>query len=114
MVWPVGLFEPGIAFVTNRLGDVLAYPDGFGLLARPSGLLDSDSPSLTRNVLTLLFRDRLVRDHGAKAAFPPPSISTWTPRRSRAGSPGTPVRYWHRLSTGPEAGGSPPLRRSGH
>ncbi|WP_250285474.1 MULTISPECIES: helix-turn-helix domain-containing protein [unclassified Frankia] len=51
-------FEPGIAFITNRLGDVLAYTDGFDLLARPSGLLDSDSPSLTRFVFT----DRRARE----------------------------------------------------
>jgi DNA-binding XRE family transcriptional regulator len=44
--------EPGIAFVTNRLGDVLAYTSGFDLLARPAGLLDSPSPSLTRFVFT--------------------------------------------------------------
>jgi transcriptional regulator with XRE-family HTH domain len=42
--------EPGIAFVTNRLGDVLAYTNGFELLARPSGLLDADRPNLTRFV----------------------------------------------------------------
>ena len=29
--------EPGIAFVTNRLGDLLAYTSGFDLLARPAG-----------------------------------------------------------------------------
>jgi transcriptional regulator with XRE-family HTH domain len=44
--------EPGIAFVTNRLGDVLAYTRGFDLLARPTGLLDSPSPNLTRFVFT--------------------------------------------------------------
>jgi transcriptional regulator with XRE-family HTH domain len=44
--------EPGIAFVTNRLGDVLAYTSGFDLLARPAGLLDSPAPSLTRFVFT--------------------------------------------------------------
>ena len=44
--------EPGNAFVTNRLGDVLAYTSGFELLARPTGLLDLPSPSLTRFVFT--------------------------------------------------------------
>jgi transcriptional regulator with XRE-family HTH domain len=53
--------EPGIAFVTNRLGDVLAYTSGFDLLARPAGLLDSPSPSLTRFVFT---------DEGARRVFP--------------------------------------------
>lgn len=54
-------FEPGIAFVTNRLGDVLAYTSGFDLLARPCGLLDPPSPSLTRFVFT---------DKRARHAFP--------------------------------------------
>jgi DNA-binding XRE family transcriptional regulator len=44
--------EPGIAFVTNRLGDVLAHTSGFDLLARPTGLLESPSPNLTRFVFT--------------------------------------------------------------
>lgn len=44
--------EPGVAFVTNRLGDVLAYTSGFDLLARPAGLLDSPAPNLTRFVFT--------------------------------------------------------------
>jgi hypothetical protein len=45
-------FEPGIALVTNRLGDVLAYTSGFDLIARPTGLLDADRPNLTRFVFT--------------------------------------------------------------
>ena len=45
-------FEPGIAFVTNRLGDVLAHTTGFDLIARPTGLLDPDQPNLTRFVFT--------------------------------------------------------------
>ncbi len=44
--------EPGIAFVTNRMGDVLAYTSGFDLIARPAGLLDTDHPNLTRFVFT--------------------------------------------------------------
>jgi transcriptional regulator with XRE-family HTH domain len=52
------LLEPGIAFVTNRLGDVLAYTSGFELLARPSGLLDADRPNLTRFV----FADTRARE----------------------------------------------------
>lgn len=51
-------FEPGFAFITNRLGDVLAYTDGFELLARPAGLLDADRPNLTRFVFT----DRRARE----------------------------------------------------
>ena len=31
-------FEPGIAMLTNRLGDVLAHTRGFDELARPTGL----------------------------------------------------------------------------
>jgi transcriptional regulator with XRE-family HTH domain len=57
----LALLEPGIAFVTNRLGDVLAYTSGFDLLARPAGLLDSSQPSLTRFVFT---------DQRALRAFP--------------------------------------------
>jgi transcriptional regulator with XRE-family HTH domain len=53
--------EPGIAFVTNRLGDVLAHTSGFDLLARPTGLLDSPSPNLTRFVFT---------DERARSVFP--------------------------------------------
>jgi len=53
--------EPGIAFVTNRIGDVLAHTSGFDLLARPTGLLDSPSPNLTRFVFT---------DERARRVFP--------------------------------------------
>jgi len=53
--------EPGIAYVTNRLGDVLAHTSGFDLLARPAGLLDSPSPNLTRFVFT---------DERARRVFP--------------------------------------------
>ncbi len=42
--------DPGIAYVTNRLGDLLAYTDSFDLLARPVGLLDAPHPNLTRFV----------------------------------------------------------------
>jgi transcriptional regulator with XRE-family HTH domain len=45
-------FEPGAALVTNRLGDVLAYTTGFDVIARPTGLLDSEDPNLTRFVFT--------------------------------------------------------------
>lgn len=44
--------EPGAAFVTNRLGDVLAHTSGFALVAGPTGLLDSPRPNLTRYVFT--------------------------------------------------------------
>jgi len=44
--------EPGIALVTNRLGDVLAHTSGFDLLARRSGLLDAPLPNLTVFVFT--------------------------------------------------------------
>ncbi|HVQ92912.1 MAG TPA: helix-turn-helix domain-containing protein [Mycobacteriales bacterium] len=53
--------EPGIALVTNRLGDVLAYTSGFDLIARPTGLLDADRPNLTRFVFT---------DDRARGTFP--------------------------------------------
>jgi transcriptional regulator with XRE-family HTH domain len=57
----LGQLEPGVAFVTNRLGDVLAYTSGFDLLARRTGLLDSPSPNLTRFVFT---------DDRARSVFP--------------------------------------------
>jgi transcriptional regulator with XRE-family HTH domain len=50
--------EPAAAMVTNRLGDVLAHTSGFDVLARPSGLLDTARPNLTRFVFT----DRRARD----------------------------------------------------
>jgi transcriptional regulator with XRE-family HTH domain len=53
--------EPGIALVTNRLGDVLAYTSGFDLLARPTGLLDTPMPNVTRFVFT---------DDRARSVFP--------------------------------------------
>jgi len=46
------LLEPGIAFVTNRLGDVLAHTSGFATVMRDTGLLDGDEPNLTRYVFT--------------------------------------------------------------
>lgn len=46
------LLEPGIAVVTNRLGDVLARTSGYETLVRDSGLLDLESPNLTRYVFT--------------------------------------------------------------
>ncbi|MGK5742556.1 helix-turn-helix domain-containing protein [Micromonospora sp. URMC 103] len=55
------LLEPGVAFVTNRLGDVLAHTGGFELVVRGTGLLDSDEPNLTRYVFT---------DPRARTAFP--------------------------------------------
>ncbi|MDP9794440.1 transcriptional regulator with XRE-family HTH domain [Catenuloplanes nepalensis] len=48
----LALLEPGIAFVTNRLGDVLAHTDGFGTVMRDTGLLDAEEPNLTRYVFT--------------------------------------------------------------
>ncbi|MEV6544163.1 helix-turn-helix domain-containing protein [Streptomyces sp. NPDC051665] len=46
------LLEPGIAVVTNRLGDVLAHTGGYEAVTRGSGLLDADAPNLTRYVFT--------------------------------------------------------------
>jgi transcriptional regulator with XRE-family HTH domain len=46
------LLEPGIALVTNRLGDVLAHTGGYEALTRGTGLLDADTPNLTRYVFT--------------------------------------------------------------
>ncbi|GAB3393539.1 hypothetical protein GCM10027452_39690 [Micromonospora halotolerans] len=55
------LLEPGVAFVTNRLGDVLAHTGGFGLVMGGIGLLDTDEPNLTRFVFT---------DPRARSVFP--------------------------------------------
>ena len=44
--------EPGIAMITNRLGNILAYTSSFELLARPTGLLDEPLPNITRFVFT--------------------------------------------------------------
>ncbi|MFD7409178.1 helix-turn-helix domain-containing protein [Streptomyces sp. NPDC059866] len=46
------LLEPGIAMVTNRLGDVLAHTSGYESVTSGTGLLDSDTPNLTRYVFT--------------------------------------------------------------
>ncbi|WP_225829096.1 helix-turn-helix domain-containing protein [Streptomyces naphthomycinicus] len=46
------LLEPGIALVTNRLGDILARTSGYETLTGGTGLLDGDTPNLTRYVFT--------------------------------------------------------------
>ncbi|MEU6140058.1 helix-turn-helix domain-containing protein [Streptomyces sp. NPDC047081] len=46
------LLEPGIAMVTNRLGDLLAHTGTFEAVTGGSGLLDTDPPNLTRYVFT--------------------------------------------------------------
>ncbi|MEV6944840.1 helix-turn-helix transcriptional regulator [Streptomyces sp. NPDC051172] len=46
------LLEPGIAMVTNRLGDVLAHTSGYASVMNGTGLLDADTPNLTRYVFT--------------------------------------------------------------
>ncbi|MFD3306943.1 helix-turn-helix domain-containing protein [Streptomyces sp. NPDC058694] len=44
------LLEPGIAVVTNRLGDILAHTSAYQSVTNDSGLLDSEAPNLTRYV----------------------------------------------------------------
>jgi transcriptional regulator with XRE-family HTH domain len=46
------LLEPGVAVLTNRVGDVLAHTTGFELLTRAAGLLEPEQPNLTRYVFT--------------------------------------------------------------
>ncbi|WHT20662.1 helix-turn-helix transcriptional regulator [Crossiella sp. CA-258035] len=46
------LLEPGIAVVTNRLGDLLAWTGGFESVAGAAGVLDAAAPNLTRYVFT--------------------------------------------------------------
>lgn len=53
--------EPGIAVISNRLGDLLAYTRGFQAIAHLAGLLDGERPNLTRFVFT---------DPRAAAVFP--------------------------------------------
>jgi transcriptional regulator with XRE-family HTH domain len=55
------LLEPGVAMVTNRLGDVLAHTSGFAAVMRASGLLDAEEPNLTRYTFT---------DRRARSFFP--------------------------------------------
>ncbi|MEV7024113.1 helix-turn-helix transcriptional regulator [Kitasatospora sp. NPDC093558] len=44
------LLEPGLAAVTNRLGDVLAHTSGYAAVLGAAGLLDDPAPNLTRYV----------------------------------------------------------------
>lgn len=46
------LLEPGIALVTNRLGDILARTSGYESVMDGSGLLDAAAPNLTHYVFT--------------------------------------------------------------
>lgn len=46
------LLEPGIAAVTNRLGDILARTSAYEAVTGGTGLLDADAPNLTRYVFT--------------------------------------------------------------
>jgi len=57
----VRLLEPGVAVVTNRLGDLLAYTSGFALVMDGSGLLEAEQPNLTRYVFC---------DPAARRVFP--------------------------------------------
>jgi len=50
--------EPGLAYVANHLGDLLAWTAGFDRLARPVGLLDGAPPNLVR----FTFLDSRARD----------------------------------------------------
>jgi transcriptional regulator with XRE-family HTH domain len=46
------LLEPGVAVVTNRLGDVLAHTAAYAAVMEGTGLLDAEAPNLTRFVFT--------------------------------------------------------------
>ncbi|GAA1286032.1 helix-turn-helix transcriptional regulator [Streptomyces sp. NBC_01474] len=46
------LLEPGIAMVTNRLGDILAHTSGYESVTSGTGLLDANAPNLTRYLFT--------------------------------------------------------------
>ncbi|MFD0885987.1 helix-turn-helix transcriptional regulator [Streptosporangium algeriense] len=46
------LLEPGVAIVTNRLGDILAHTDGYRSVTSGTGLLDAARPNLNRYLFT--------------------------------------------------------------
>ncbi|MBW8795187.1 MAG: helix-turn-helix domain-containing protein [Streptomyces sp.] len=46
------LLEPGLALVTNRLGDILARTGAYDAVLGDTGLLDAEAPNLTRYVFT--------------------------------------------------------------
>ncbi|MFD3514994.1 helix-turn-helix domain-containing protein [Streptomyces sp. NPDC058657] len=48
----LALLEPGVAMVTNRLGDVLAHTSGYRSVTTGTGLLDAAHPNLNRFLFT--------------------------------------------------------------
>ncbi|MFE4336370.1 helix-turn-helix domain-containing protein [Streptomyces sp. NPDC056831] len=46
------LLEPGVAIVSNRLGDVLAHTSGYQAVTGGTGLLDADRPNLNHYLFT--------------------------------------------------------------
>ncbi|WP_336924251.1 helix-turn-helix transcriptional regulator [Streptomyces sp. JWR5-1] len=46
------LLEPGVAIVTNRLGDILAFTSGYQSVTSGTGLLDAALPNLNRYLFT--------------------------------------------------------------
>lgn len=46
------LLEPGVAVVTNRLGDILAHTTGYQSVTSGTGLLDDARPNLNRYLFT--------------------------------------------------------------
>jgi len=54
--------EPSAAVVVNRLGDVLAWTEGWARIFEPIGVLDGDRPNLVRHLFT---------DPRARSAFVP-------------------------------------------
>jgi transcriptional regulator with XRE-family HTH domain len=46
------LMEPGVAIVTNRLGDVLAHTSGYQAVTSGSGLMDAAHPNLNHYLFT--------------------------------------------------------------
>ncbi|WP_216898368.1 helix-turn-helix domain-containing protein [Nocardia alni] len=91
------LLEPGIAVVTNRLGDILAHTTAYDTLTRDSGLLDGDTANLTWYVFTdprarIFFADwDLVADEQAFDLWLGPSLENtewFTERLAPAAGPG--------------------------
>ncbi|MFJ3673261.1 helix-turn-helix domain-containing protein [Streptomyces sp. NPDC090106] len=52
VVQTLRLLEPGMAVLTNRLGDILAHTRAYESVVDGSGLLDAEAPNLTRYVFT--------------------------------------------------------------
>ncbi|AKU18577.1 helix-turn-helix domain-containing protein [Luteipulveratus mongoliensis] len=72
-------FEPGIALVVNMVGEVLAFTSGYDRLARDTGILDPDVPSLPRFVFTDTRAREVYADWDAVADHHVATLLSWPP-----------------------------------